>query len=291
MKFDQKVPSQLKETQVWFGSIISRAIDGNSCINPISPKGRPIVEEARDYIRPSHSLEPAQRIQIYNQQYWWRLLNALQETFPLVTRLFGYHAFNFTVGIPYLLKYPPNHWTLNVLGDLLPQWIEENYTDEDKRLIYDAALIDCAFCSSFTAAHLKPLDSSHVNGNLSSLMDLTLYLQPHLYLFQLPYDLFDFRVAFLKESPEHWQEHDFPPLAKEKQYHTVLFRNGKNDISWSEISPAEFAFLQQFKQGNSVSQACDWLEQQEDSLVEEASQNLHLWLKEWVIRQWLTLDS
>jgi hypothetical protein len=133
MTFDSKVPTLLKETQEWFGSIISRAIDGNSQMNPISPTGRPMREEAWDHIRPSPTLQPAQRIQIYNQQYWWRLVNTLQESFPLVTRLFGFHAFNFTIAMPFLLKYPPNDWTLNSLGDRLPRWIEEEYKADDRQ--------------------------------------------------------------------------------------------------------------------------------------------------------------
>lgn len=292
MLFDSEVPRQLKEVQQWFGCIISRAIDGNSCMDPVSPSGQPMEEEARIYIRPSPTLRPAERIQIYNQQYWWRLLNALQESFPLVTRLFGYHAFNFTIGIPYLLKYPPCHWTLNVLGDQLPQWVEESYAADDKRLIRDAALIDCAFSQSFTEAQLKPLAATDIsaNGDLHSLLEHTLFLQPHLHLLEMPYDLFNFRVAFIKESPDYWVEHDFPPLAKERQYHWILFRNAVNDIAWSEISPAEFGLLRLFQRGSTISQACEWIERQEPTIVDDASKNLHRWFQEWVVRQWLTLE-
>lgn len=289
MTYDPKVPIPLKETQQWFGSIISRPVDGNSCIDPIAPSGQPIVSEACQYICPSPTLRPAQRIQIYNQQYWWRLLNALQESFPLVTRLFGCHGFNFTIGMPYLQKYPPSHWTLNVLGDRLPAWINECYMADDRKLIYDAAQIDCAFSHSFTAAHLQPI-TVPTNGDLSALLEQTLHLQPHIHLLTMPYDLFSFRVAFLKESPEYWIEHDFPSLAKEKQYYWVLYRNHKNDISWAEISLAEYGLLQQFQKGISITCACEWIEEQEEGIVHEASQNLHRWLQEWVVRQWLTLN-
>lgn len=107
MTFDAKVPFKLKKTQLWFGSIIGRPIDEDSKMNPISPAGQPIEIEACDFIRPSPTLRPAQRIQIYNQQYWWRLLSSMHETFPLVTRLFGYHDFNKIIAIPYLVKFPP----------------------------------------------------------------------------------------------------------------------------------------------------------------------------------------
>jgi hypothetical protein len=289
--YDEKVPHELKKTQNWFGSIISRAIDAQNLMDPISPSGVPMEVEACEYIRPSPTLKPAQRIQIYNQQYWWRLLNAMQETFPLVTRLFGYHDFNYTIAIPYLLQYPPNHWGLHTLGDQLPQWVQDSYTAKDKRLIYNASLVDTAFCQSFIAPHQKALDAAHiVEGNLSTLLDVNLFLQPHIHLFQFPYDLLTFRIAFMKESPDYWLEHDFPPFAKDRTYQFILFRSLSNDVCWSDITPAEFGLLQQFQKGSSINQACEWLEGQEETLVEEASQNLHRWFKEWAVRQWLTTE-
>lgn len=289
--FDKQVPQQLKKTQVWFGSIIERPIDVDNNMNPVSPSGRPMTEESAEFINPSPTLRPEQRIQIYNQQYWWRLINNLHETFPLVTRLFGYHGFNFTIAMPYLVKYPPRHWNLNTLGDRLPQWIEEEYTAADKKLIYDAARLDLAFVDSFIAPQSKPLSTENMPAQSDALLDVKCTLQPHLHLFQLPYELFAFRIEFLKETPEHWIEHDFPSLAKERQYHFVMFRNTHNDISWREVSPVEYALLQCFQKGSSISEACDWIEQQSSEIVEEASKNLHLWFQEWVIRQWLTRDA
>jgi Putative DNA-binding domain len=293
MTFDAKVPVKLKETQKWFGSIISRPIDEDSQMDPIAPSGRQILEEAPDYICPSLTLRPDQRIQIYNQQYWWRLLNNMQESFPLVTRLFGYRDFNFHLAIPYLLKYPPCHWSLNSLGDLLPRWVEEEYQASDKKLVLDTSRIDVAFSQSFVAPLRQPLQVANLaeNGDLTALLDYTLYLQPHLHLFELSSDLFSFRAEFLKKAPEHWVENDFPPLAKEGPYYFILFRNLSHDIAWSDISAAEFGLLRLFQQGSSVGMACEWLENQEQALVEAASQNLHRWFQAWVVRQWLTLEK
>src|SRR4051812_44875922 len=109
MAFDAAVPTQLKRMQEWFASIITRPVDEESRINPLSPEGVPMEQEACRYITPSATLLPAQRIQIYNQQYWWRLLSIMHELYPLVTRLFGHRDFNQTIAIPYLVKYPPSH--------------------------------------------------------------------------------------------------------------------------------------------------------------------------------------
>ena len=190
-------------------------------MNPISPSGRPISEEARDYISPSPKLSADERIQIYNQQYWWRLLSILHQNFPTLTRLFGYTDFNLSIGMPFLTRYPSRHWSLSLLGNQLSQWIEEEYTAQDKPLIFHMAEVDWAyqtliFCStillpsSFTRTILKKNDSTI-----------------HVKLFKLPFDLFSLRTALLKEDVEYWTESDFPALSKDKNYFYILYRTSK----------------------------------------------------------------
>jgi len=289
VSFDKQVPPSLKNTQVWFGSIIGRAIDENSQINPITPSGRAIEEEAWDFIRPSPSLRPAQRIQIYNQQYWWRLLSALQETFPVVTRLFGYHDFNRSIAIPYLEKYPPNHWSLALLGRTLPFWIEENYTQEDKNLVSQAANLDWAFNEAFLAKDQMPiLQDSLPKEGVAGLLDVPLYLQSHVQLLELDFDLFPFRVEMCKQDPDYWIENDFPPLKKEKNY-AILYRDSRGDVLWDNVSHAEYQTLRLFKNGQTVEKACEWLENQDTAIYEEATEKLPVWFRDWIFRRYFSL--
>lgn len=293
MTFDLKVPEKLKNTQLWFGSIIGRPIDVDSRMNPVSPSGKPMEEEAWDFISPSPTMKPADRIQLYNQQYWWRLLNAMQETFPLVTRLFGYHDFNQIISIPYMVKYRPQDWSLSTIGDFLPQWIQEEYSQTDKQLIYDSARIDLAYTHSFLAGQKPIIEAKNMkNGeDLEALLDKVLYLQDHVHLFEMNYDLFAFRTEFLKKEPNYWIENDFPTLKKEKRYHFVLYRTQYNDIYVKEIPPEEYQLLSLFRQGWTIDQACEWLEGQDKSFYEKAMQDLQQWLQEWVVLRWLALDS
>ena len=287
MNFDTKVPNYLKREQLWFGQIIGRPIDEDSQMNPISPSGELMEIEAAEHIVPSPTLRPAERIQIYNQQYWWRLLNTLHDLYPLVTRLFGYRDFNRLIAIPYLIKYPPNHWSLTYVGDRLPQWIEEEYVGDDKKLVYEAALVDWAFTDSFVAASTSPL----TNEDLTKLQDSDekLYTQPHLRLFAAEYDIFCYRSNFLKEDPEYWLNHDFPELNRSKEQYFILYRNKENDIAWRSASQTEYLLLNVFKQGASIEEACLWIEKQITPIYEEATKNLQYWFHDWTIYGWLSL--
>lgn len=290
--YDPKVPTQLKSTQQWFASIITQPIQDNSKMQPLSPKGLPMEQEAKQLIAPSPTLKPHQRIEIYNQQYWWRLLSTMHEIYPLVTRLFGYYQFNKTIAVPYLVKYPPDHWSLNHLGCHLPKWVEEDYHAEDKKLIYDSARLDWSFNDSFIAGQKPPLDMQNlpIPGDISSLLSVPLYLQPHVTLFKFDYDLPAFRVPFIKEDGDHWIDNEFPELVK-GNYHFVVSRAPNLNISWHEVSEGEFFLLTILQKGASIDDACEALENAEDRISEEAMANLHKWFQEWVIRQWLTVQK
>jgi hypothetical protein len=276
-----KVPSYLFSIQKWFASIITRPIDSDSQMIPISPSGRLMSEEAKEFISPSLKLLPDQRMQIYNQQYWWRLLSILHQNFPILTRLFGYTDFNLSIGMPFLTKYPSRHWSLSQLGDQLPTWLDEYYTAEDKALIVSTAEVDWAYQTIFFAPTPFFLPPS------IDLISKKLSLQPHLKLFNLPFDIFSLRKALLKEEVEFWMESDFPVLLREKNYFFILYRTQNNLISYKELEEGQWTILQLISKGLTIEQACDELEKNGGIACDEAEASLELWIQEWINQKWL----
>jgi len=294
MSYDLQVPNELKRTQQWFGSIIGRPIDEDSRMDHISPSGESMEIEAAKYIAPSPALRPAQRIQIYNQQYWWRLLGILQEGFPFLTRLMGFYDFNRHLGIPYLVKYPPNHWSLFHLGARLPQWVKEEYHAKNREMILHGAEIDWVFNLSFVVEQLPPLTSELIATpeNLEKILENRIYAQKHIELFQLPGDLFQLRDTLLQHPPEHWQNHPSPPCEKsEKNLYFIVYRNLRNEISWKEISAGEYHLLMLLKKGTTIDEACEWLEEQQSTLCDEVEQHLIEWFQDWTMRGWLSIHG
>lgn len=286
---DIDIPIYLQSTQEWFASIITNSLDPNSSIQSFAPNGMCLAEEAGRYIVPSRNLKPHQRMQIYNQQYWWRLLKAMHENFPLLTRLYGYQGFNEIIAIPYLLKYPPNHWSLSSLGERLLQWIEEEYQAPDIRLVQDSAQLDLAFTESFLAPENPPINLHLLmKDNPDNLLTATFHLQPHIFLFQWDYHLMTFREAFLEHDVDYWVDNPFPKLEKERKYYFVLYRTLKNLICWKELSQGEYLLLKTLKEGATLEAACEYLEEQETAIYKQAVEHLQGWLHEWVSRHWLT---
>ncbi len=281
--YDTKVPEKLRQCQQWFASIITRPIDMESRMQPLSPTGMPMQMEATAFITPSPTLESHQRIELYNQQYWWRLLTILQDTFPLLTRLFGYYSFNESIAFPYLVKYPPDHWSLNHLGKYLTAWIESDYHAKDKSLVLNSARIDWPFNEGFVAGQYPVLDVKAFSQNFADLLDRPLFLQPHVYLFELPCNLFPFRQEMLKQDVDYWLNHDFPKLEQNKTFYTLLFRNQRNNMAWEPISKGEFYLLTLFYGGCTINDACEELEKQEKKIYQEALENLSKWFQKWAV--------
>jgi len=284
-------PLHLQKTQEWFATIITNKMGKNDTIQRYSPHGTLIAEEASKYIVPGPKLRSHQRMQIYNQQYWWRLLKNLHSNFPLVTRLFGTRAFNEKIGVPYLLHYPPHHWSLNVMGENMSEWISEFYKERDKSLVLNATHLDRAFLTSFIVSrHPAPNLAIMAKNDPEGLLSMQLYLQPDVALFSWEYDLFTFRKNFLKQGVDHWVEHRFPKLPKGKSFYFVLYRNINNNMAWREIKKEEFILLERFKNGTNIKDACAFLEKQDAAIYEYAASNLQKWLQEWTQAGWLTSE-
>jgi hypothetical protein len=232
-------PKSLFEFQVWFAKHLTSPIAELDEAN-IPIYSHHLIEEIRTKIAPSPTLNSEERMGIYKQQYWWRLLTILQEHFPSLVRLFGYEELNHRILEPYLTNNPVQDWFLSCLGSDLPSWLEANYREKDAPLVLNLARLDAAYVS------LAFLDKIPSRGFEE---DKMLYLQPFVLLFQFDVDLFDFRTELLEHEPSHWDAHDFPELKKGKRKkHFVLFRHQEVN-SYEKITPSLFDLLSRFKCG------------------------------------------
>lgn len=242
-------------------------------------------QECSFWINPSPTLLPHERVEIYHQQYWWRLLKCLQENFPFVTCLLGYKDFNHQIAIPYLTKCPPTHWALCTLGESLPSWIDKNYKKNNSQLIKNASRIDWAANKSFWTKEFPSIDFSSLTRE--EILSCPIYLQPHITLFALSEDFFLFRDTLLKEDPAYWTCHSLPKLKKEKKYF-IVYRSKNHSVAWKEITFGEYFLLSLFNRGLTIKLACEKIEETGGELHEEALVTMPLWFVEWTKEGWLT---
>lgn len=275
--FDQKVPLSLREIQKWFASIITIPLQKDNKLPCHDSTGNEIAETSKQYILPGPKLKSHERIELYHQQYWWRLIEVMQENFPALTRLFGYESFNQTIAIPYIHAHPASHYSLSRLGDKLSTWIQKCYKGTDKTLVLEFAKIDWAANKSFWVKNLPLIPSSFP---MEKIVFTPLTLQPHVFLFSLKADLFTFRDEFLSKDVEHWSQNPFPDFKVEESYF-VLYRSLHNDIHWKKLSKGGYLMLSFIKESFTIQEACEKLEEIGGDAFQEASEEISLWLYEW----------
>jgi len=147
--------------------------------------GRTMAEVAAEFIAPNSRLSPFERLEIYNRQYWFRVLSALAEDFPALRAVVGAKAFD-ELSIAYLVEHPSRSFTLRNLGSKLVEWLEAHPQFAGRRhaLAVDVARIEWAFVEAFDNAEYAPLTLEQI-ATLDGHSRLA--LQPHVRLMALYY--------------------------------------------------------------------------------------------------------
>jgi len=151
--------------------------------------GRPMTDVAASFIAPNSRLTAFERLEIYNRQYWFRVLSALAEDFTALRAVLGGRAFE-AMSIAYLTAYPSRSFTMRNLGSNLPAWLDGWLAANPKqagrrpRLAVDVACIEWAFVEAFDSAAYAPLTLDQI-ATLDAHSKLG--LQPHLRLLALDY--------------------------------------------------------------------------------------------------------
>lgn len=155
----------------------------------IAADGRSTAAIAESFIAPNSRLTAFERLEIYNRQYWFRVLGALAEDFTGLAAVIGSRAFE-KLSIAYLSAHPSRSFSLRNLGSKLPEWLEANphFAGRRHRLAHDVARIEWAFVEAFDSADRTPLTLDQiVTLDASS----RLSLQPYLRLVALDYQADD----------------------------------------------------------------------------------------------------
>jgi len=172
--------------------------------------GRPMDAVAESFIAPNSRLTAFERLEIYNRQYWFRVMGALAEDFPGLRAMVGGRKFD-ALSIAYLTEHPSRSFTLRNLGSRLPEWLDAHpeLAGRRHRLAVDVARIEWAFVEAFDSAEKSPLTVDQIatlDGNSR------LALQPHLCLIELHYPADDLVLGLHKrekrQTSEAGVEHD-----------------------------------------------------------------------------------
>ena len=99
-------------------------------------------------VRPSHSMTSAERVGVYHGMYLMRMEEALETDYPVIRYHIGDHQFSHLVRA-YVERYPSTSYTLNRLGDHLPQFFLDRPEWPQAAFLHDLARLELAMTEVF----------------------------------------------------------------------------------------------------------------------------------------------
>lgn len=202
-KSSPKKASDLRTIQRAFATGITRPLTSGYAMQPKWKDGTSTRKAVAAFIKPNDRLTSFDRLEIYNKQYWFRLLDSLYEDFPGLRALIGDERFH-KLSIAYLTKYPSRTFSLRDLGDRMEKFLtrEPNWMAPNPKLARDIVRLEWAHIVAFDAEALPPL-------KIDALLDggdpakLRLGLQPHITFLACDYAIDDYILTVRRrEEPQ-----------------------------------------------------------------------------------------
>jgi hypothetical protein len=250
---------------------------------------------AAQFIKPNKDLNSLERLEIYNQQYWIRLLDSLQEDFPGLQTILGSEKFEL-LSIAYLTQYPSRSYSLNHLGSNLSRFILEkpDLTYPRCRLAYEMACFEWAEIVAYDAQSKPSLKSKYLQDKDPS--QITLLIQPHITILELSYALDDFLLQLNKPIDKSVESNAFASRAKKtvtislpnKKHIFVAIHRLDNTIYYKRLNSDQYFLLKALKDGQTLAQACHDLISQKPSSnnAQSLAQKLNHYFADWMELNW-----
>jgi len=105
-------------------------------------------ERLSEVVLPSHSMTSAERVGVYHGMYLMRMEEALETDYPVIRYHLGDHQFSHLVR-EYVYRYPSTSYTLNRLGDHLPQFFLDVSEWPQAEFLHDLARLELAMTEVF----------------------------------------------------------------------------------------------------------------------------------------------
>lgn len=295
---DKTQTRPLREIQNFVWRAISRPLTGDYQMRKRWVDGGDLSKIADSFVVPSDNLSSFERLQIYNQQYWYRLLDCFDDDFPGLKSILGEKRFS-NLTREYLTVHPSSCFTLRNLGEHLVSFLR-NRTDliePEVELCLEMTSFEWARVVAFDEVAKQPIDEQFIKSAAPE--NLRLALQPYVTLLELNYALDVYAVAFNRHQRDQseagsrkprgkMRKSDAPWPVQEKVF--LVVHRHENTVYLKRVDLAGFVILSELRRGatlnESVITAVGRLEE-EKMVVENLAQDIQEWFALWMRLGWL----
>jgi hypothetical protein len=290
----------LEELQRAVFEVTRQPLSSAERMRPRLPDGRSIREIANALIKPNERMTSFERLQIYSQQYWFRILASLSEDFPGLRSVIGERKFE-KLAVAYLNDCPSETFTLRNLGSRLEAWlrVHREFAPGKARLAIDMVRLEWADIDAFDGAELPRPNRE----DLSKLSGETIVrLQPHLHLLDLTYPVDDLllqmRQPELASNMVSNAVLEFPrrsrtrrvSLPKPKKVYLVVYRL-HGSVYFKRLTRPAFALMRALGQGMPLTAALEVSLRQTRRGSDSFSKQLREWFENWAALGWFAKQA
>lgn len=287
--------AELRELQRLTAAVVMRRLTSAHKTNPRWIDGGSTAQVVAGFIRPNDRMTSFERLELYNRQYWFRLLECLSEDYPGLRAVLGGKTFS-NLAQAYLAECPSESFTMRNLGRSLVGFIESHSELVAPRgpLAIEMATLEWAHIEAFDNAAEVPLVLSDL-ANFDP-QHVRLRLQPYLTLLRLEHPLDEFLIAVRRHQglrheasnavgkrrklqPMRWRS--FRPSST---IHLAVHRH-RDAVFYKRLTPAQFVLLSALQQHCPLEQAL------EQALVSCAGEKvtpatITKWFRNWSSLGW-----
>jgi hypothetical protein len=190
---------ELRQLQRLAGAVIMRPLTNRWSMQKTWTDDRDIREVVGEFIKPNDRLTSAERIEIYNKQYWFRLVDSLYDDFPGLRAVLGRLKFNKLI-LKYIDENPSRSFTMRNLGRNMVSFLESHpeLTQPRFDLALDMARFEWGQIIAFDDPAYPPLSVDDLLGQNPAKLKLS--IQPHVVLLHLRFPLDDFAIQLKQNS-------------------------------------------------------------------------------------------
>lgn len=192
----------LRQIQEFMWQAVARQLNADYSTKKRWIDGKSFDSKAAEFVRPNSKLSSLERVQIYNQQYWYRLLDCLEDDFPGLRAVLGAKKF-LSVCKEYLNAHPSRSFSLRNLGSELPTFINDRkeLVAPDFQLCSELARFEWAQVVAFDGESSPSIDDEFIRAVNPETLRVS--LQPYITLLELTYALDEFSVSLNKHARDH----------------------------------------------------------------------------------------
>jgi hypothetical protein len=289
-------PSNLVEWQRTMHAAITRPLAPGDRTQRRWFDGSSTAHAVAKLVKPSRTLRPVERVEIYNRMYWFRLLDSLAQDFPGLRSLLGEKKF-WRLAERYLAACPSRSFTLRDLGSRLASFIARHplLVASHAEAAHDLVRFEWAQIVAFDGPSRPRLTKKLLAG--ADAENLRFTLQPYLTILTCTHPVDEYVLAVKRNGAlrteasnavtERSPTVDASGRLKRAGRLSIAVHRLDNQLYYKRLDPEAARLLRAIKAGRTLAEACATAFSRSKLSADEQAKTIQRWFTLWMRLGWL----